>query len=107
MDASSITAMASVSASPSAPAINPNQGPAAAKKSGEDFEAFFMSQVFENMFAGLGADPMFGGGQGENVYRSLLTQEYSKVAAKNGSTGIAASVTREILRMQETANQKV
>ena len=35
------------------------------------------------------------------VYRSLLLQEYSKVAAKSGVTGIGDEVTREILQMQE------
>jgi Rod binding domain-containing protein len=99
MDDSSIN-NAMVSMAPSAPSLNPSAGLAAAKKSGEDFEAFFMSQVFENMFSGTEADPMFGGGQGENVYRSLLTQEYSKVAAKSSPTGIAAAVTAQILRMQ-------
>jgi flagellar protein FlgJ len=73
----------------------------AAHKTATDFEAFFLSQVFENMFSGVNADPMFGGGNGESVYRSLLLQEYSKVAAKNGGVGIADAVQREILRAQE------
>lgn len=75
--------------------------PAAAHKTGEDFEAFFLSQVFENMFAGVGTDSLFGGGNGETVYRSLLLQQYSKVAAKAGGVGIADAVQREILRAQE------
>ena len=86
---------------PAAPPLPSSGDIAGAKKAGEDFEAFFLSQAFENMFGGVDADPLFGGGNGENVYRSLLTQEYSKVAAKNGTTGIAESVTREILRLQE------
>jgi len=45
---------------------------------------------------------MFGGGNGEAVYRSLLLQEYSKVAAKSGGVGIADAVQREMLRAQET-----
>lgn len=73
----------------------------AAQKAGRDFEAFFLSQVFENMFSDVGADPLFGGGSGETVYRSLMVQEYSKIAAKSASTGIAAEVTAEILHAQE------
>jgi len=91
----------SVSVTPAAPTVASNATVSAAKKAGEDFEAFFLSQSFENMFAGIEADPVFGGGNGESVYRSLLVQEYSKVAAKSGSTGIGADVTREILRLQE------
>lgn len=76
--------------------------PAVAHQKGQDFEAVFLSQVFDNMFAGVGTDSLFGGGNGETVYRSLLLQEYSKVAAKSGGIGIADAVQREILRTQET-----
>jgi Rod binding domain-containing protein len=104
-DAGTLSAVSAAvsSSAPSAPMIPAGGGMAAAQKAGQDFEAFFMSQVFENMFSGVGSDPMFGGGQGEDVYKSLLIQEYSKVAAKSGSTGIGAMVTRQILQMQEAA----
>jgi flagellar protein FlgJ len=72
-----------------------------AHQTGEKFESFFLSQVFDNMFSGVNSDPLFGGGNGENVYRSLLLQEYSKVAARSGGVGIADAVQREILRAQE------
>ena len=73
----------------------------AAQKTGQDFEAYFLSQAFENMFSGVDTDPMFGGGSGESVYRSMMIQEYSKVAARTHATGIGDEVTREILRLQE------
>ena len=76
--------------------------PAAAHKTAQDFESFFLSQTFEHMFSGVGTDSLFGGGNAETVYRSLLLQEYSKVAAKAGGVGIADAVQREILRAQET-----
>ena len=82
------------------PILAPLPG-AAARKAGEEFEAFFLSQAIDSMFAGLNSDKLFGGGSSESVYRSLLTQEYAKVAAKSGTTGIADAVQREILRMQE------
>jgi len=91
---------------PSAPAVPAGADVAGAKKAGEDFEAFFLSQAFDSMFAGLDTDPLFGGGNGETVYRSLLMQEYSKVAAKSGATGIGDAVTREILRLQESQARK-
>ena len=75
--------------------------PAAARQTAQNFEGFFLSQVFESMFSGIGADSMFGGGSSETIYRSLLLQEYSKVAAKSGGVGIADAVQREILRTQE------
>ena len=93
--------LASGAPTQAAPAIGSNLDLASAQKAGSDFEAFFLSQAFENMFSGVDTDPLFGGGSGESVYRSLLIQEYSKVAAQNGTTGIGAEVTREILKLQE------
>jgi peptidoglycan hydrolase FlgJ len=95
----STAAGASLAAAPQAAAAT--RDPAAAHKVAQDFESFFLSQVFDTMFSGIGADSMFGGGDGENIYRSVLLQEYSKVAAKNGGVGIANAVQRQILQMQE------
>jgi peptidoglycan hydrolase FlgJ len=89
---------------PDAAAAKPLAGSpdaAAARKTAEDFEAFFLAQAMDSMFAGINSDKLFGAGSSENVYRSLLSQEYAKVAAKSGSVGIADAVQREILRMQE------
>lgn len=73
------------------------------RQTAEQFEAFFLSSVMENLFTGVGSDTLFGGGPSEGVYRSMLLQEYGKVAARGGGIGIAAAVQREMLRMQETA----
>jgi peptidoglycan hydrolase FlgJ len=89
---------------PSTAAPNPAAGaqdPSGAHKVAQDFEAFFLAQAMDAMFAGIESDKLFGAGSGENVYRSLLSQEYAKVAAKSGGVGIADAVQREILRLQE------
>jgi Rod binding domain-containing protein len=103
MDAGKPIPPPAIAATPAAapPSTSATSDASAAQKTATDFESFFLSQVFENMFSGVGTDPMFGGGNGETVYRSLLLQEYSKVAAKNGGVGIADAVQREILRAQE------
>ncbi len=84
-----------------APAPGATANSAAAQKAAQDFESFFLSQSFETMFSGIGTDGLFGGGNGESIYRSLLIQEYSKIAAKSGGVGVADAVQREILRAQE------
>jgi flagellar protein FlgJ len=76
---------------------------AGARKTAEDFAAFFFSQSLESVFSSMGSDKMFGGGSGEEVYKSLLTQEYGKVLAHSAGAGIADTVQREILRLQEMA----
>jgi Rod binding domain-containing protein len=92
----------SPSAAPKVAALPPGLSGDDAHKVAQDFETFFLSQTFESMFADVGTDSLFGGGNGEQIYRSMLLQEYSKVAAKNGGIGIADAVQREILRLQET-----
>ncbi len=72
-----------------------------ARKAAEEFEAFFISQVLDNMFKGIKTDTPFGGGHGEKMYRGLLLQEYGKVIGGQGGLGLADAVTREILAKQE------
>lgn len=91
----------SLLASSAAPAVPKTANEAAARKAAQNFESFFLSQTFESMFSGVGDDDLFGGGEGEKIYRSMLLQQYSQVAAKSGGIGIASAVEREILREQE------
>ncbi len=55
------------------------------------------------MFEGLSTDGPFGGGQGEAMFRSVLMDSFGKQMAKNGGVGVAASVRREMLKMQGLA----
>ena len=70
-----------------------------------DFEAFFLSRMVETMFEGISTDGMFGGGNGEKVFRSLLINEYGKAMAKTGTVGVADYVMKSILEMQEVQSQ--
>lgn len=72
-----------------------------ARKVAEDFESMFLAQMLKPMFDSIETDALFGGGPGEDVYRSLLVQEYGKVLAASGGVGIADSVKAEILKLQE------
>ena len=73
---------------------------AKAKAAGEDFEAVFLNSMFQQMFSGVGQGP-FSGGNGANIWRLFLTDEYSKSFVKAGGIGIAPQVTRELLAQQE------
>ncbi len=75
---------------------------AAAKVAAQDFEAFFITHAFEDMFAGLSSDPMFGGGEGEDIFKSFLLNEYGKTVAKAGGIGISDMVQRQLLLLQES-----
>lgn len=78
--------------------------PAEALKTGEKFEALYLSEMLQPMFAGIKADKVFGGGHGEEMFQSLAVNEYAKALTASGGVGIAAAVQREILRLQEQAH---
>jgi Rod binding domain-containing protein len=74
-------------------------------KSAQDFEAMFMTQMLQPMFQGLGTDPTFGGGHGEEIMRTFLLQEYGKIIAKSGKIGIAAAVKDEMIKAQANTSK--
>jgi Rod binding domain-containing protein len=71
------------------------------KETAQDFEAFFVTHAFEDMFADLSSDPMFGGGEGEDIFKSFLLQEYGKQVAKAGGIGVSDMVQKQLLQLQE------
>ena len=71
-----------------------------AKDAAQKFESQFLSVMFQHMFEGIKTDGPFGGGQGEEMFRSLMTEAMGKQVAKAGGIGLADTVQREILKMQ-------
>lgn len=71
------------------------------RRTAEDYEAVFLTQMLEHMFAGIEPNETFGGGQAETTYRSMLLNEYGKHMAAAGGVGLADHLTAELVRMQE------
>ena len=67
----------------------------------QKFESFFVSQMLDHMTAGIETDPTFGGGHGEDTWKSMLNQEYGKEIAKSGRLGITEQVMKGMIKMQE------
>jgi flagellar protein FlgJ len=74
-----------------------------AHKVSQDFEALFVGIMMKSMRATVGKDKLTGGGHGEEVYRSMLDQEYAAAVAKRGSLGLASIIEKDIIR-QESRN---
>ena len=72
-----------------------------ARAAAQDFEAVFLNSMFQHMFTGMDGDGPFGGSGAVGVWRSFLTQEYSKTIAKAGGVGIADQVYRSLMAHQE------
>lgn len=91
-------------AKPLAPSAAPGQPDRAAggfAEAAQDFEAMFLAQMLTPMFETLATDGPFSGGSAEQIYRSVLVQEYGKIVAKAGGIGVADGVARELLKLQE------
>lgn len=73
----------------------------------QEFEGQFIGQMLQNMFSTVPVDEEFGGGTGEEMYRSLMIDEYGKLLSRTGGIGIADHVKREMIRLQETGASHV
>ena len=73
---------------------------AKAKATAQDFEAVFLNSMFSQMTSGLKGEGPFGNTPGTGVWRSMLTEQYSKSFAKAGGVGISKDVFRELILQQ-------
>lgn len=71
-----------------------------ARKVAQDFEAMFVGMMIKSMRDTVPTDKMTGGGHGEEVYRSLLDQEYAAASVKRGGMGLARQIEKEIIRQE-------
>jgi Rod binding domain-containing protein len=76
------------------------QAQAKAKSTATDFEAMFLNSMFAQMTSGLKGDGPFGDTPSTGVWRSMLTEQYSKSFAKAGGVGISNEVYRTLILQQ-------
>ena len=70
------------------------------KQTAQKFEASFLSVMLQQMFEGTDTAAPFGGGPGEAMFKSFLSEAMANKIAARGGVGLAASVQREMLKMQ-------
>ena len=66
----------------------------------QEFEAVFLNSMFSQMTSGIKGEGPFGDTTGTGVWRSMLTDEYSKSFAKAGGVGISNDVFRTLILQQ-------
>lgn len=69
-------------------------------KTAQSFEASFLTSMVQTMMKSVSTAPPFGGGEGEDMWKSFLAEAMAKGMAKHGGIGISKSVEREMLKMQ-------
>jgi len=74
-----------------------------AASAARDYESVFIAQLLGSMFSGIKTDGMFGGGQGEEMFRSMMIDQYAKGIANQGGFGLAAHMQAELLKHQQGA----
>jgi flagellar protein FlgJ len=78
--------------------------PPAVKKAAKEFEGVFLNEMFSHMFDGVGDDPVFGGGRGEKMFKSMMVNEYAKKLASGRGVGISDQIQKAMIEMQQKMN---
>jgi peptidoglycan hydrolase FlgJ len=75
------------------------------RKQAEELEGVFLSMLTKEMFAGIKTDDEnFGGGFGEETWRSMQSEQLANSMAQNGGIGLADQLMGEMIALQEAAN---
>lgn len=75
------------------------------RQQAEEFEGVFLNMLTKEMFAGIKTDdPNFGGGFGEETWRSMQAEQLAGAMAQNGGLGIADQIIGDLVALQSAAN---
>jgi flagellar protein FlgJ len=105
MDSAIQSAMTMAQQSPLAAAPKPTGDTAKATAAAKEYESVFISQFLGSMFSGIKSDGPTGGGEGEEMFRSLMINEYGKSLEQRGGFGLAAKMQAELLKHQQATVQ--
>lgn len=73
-------------------------------KSAQEFEALFTQIMLKSMRDSVHSGGLVDGGNGEDIFRSMLDTEYAKSMANTGQFGIASLVERQLLGLDSRGN---
>ncbi|MBI2601597.1 MAG: rod-binding protein [Deltaproteobacteria bacterium] len=66
----------------------------------EEFEALFLDIVMRAMRKSVTKSGFIDGGNAEEIYASMLDSEYAKLMSKQGVSGLADNIERQLNQMQ-------
>jgi len=101
MDSAIQGTLAMAQQAPLAAAPKATGNAAKADAASKEYESVFISQFLGSMFSGIKTDELTGGGQGEEMFRSLMINEFGKSIEQRGGFGIAANMKAQLLKSQE------
>ena len=105
MDAALQNTVSLAQMAPQAAAPKPTASEAKADWAAKEYESIFVSQFLGSMFSGISADGPTGGGEGEEMFRSMMVDQYAKGIEGQGGFGLAAQMKAQLLKHQEAKVQ--
>ncbi len=72
----------------------------ALRKACKEFESVFTLELLKSMRRTIEKCDLFHGGQGEEIYESLLDMELSKTLSDGGANGIAAQLYEQLKSLE-------
>jgi flagellar protein FlgJ len=95
------SAYTSQSSAPSGAASTASSGTRAKiDATAKQFESQFLSVMLGQMFQGVKTSAPFGGGEGEDAFKSFLTDAFAKEVTHHGGIGLAKNISKEMLKLQ-------
>jgi Rod binding domain-containing protein len=70
------------------------------RQTADKFEASFLSSMLQTMFQGVTTSAPFGGGAGEEMWKSFMAEAMANQIVKAGGVGVSRSVAAEMIRLQ-------
>jgi hypothetical protein len=69
-------------------------------KKSKELEGVFLSVMIEPMFPEGKESNLYGGGQGNGVFRSMMIQQYGKIFADAGGVGLSDGIEKQFRKKQ-------
>ena len=74
------------------------------KTQAQELEGVFLNMLTKEMFASIKGDENFGGGFGEETWRSMQAEQLANTMAQSGGIGLADELMGQMIALQEAAN---
>jgi Rod binding domain-containing protein len=77
------------------------------RQQAEELEGVFLHTLVKQMFSGIETKGAFGGGFGEETWRSMQAEQMAQAMAEAGGIGLADQILGDLIAVQEAANSNV
>lgn len=67
----------------------------------KELEGQFISTMIEPLFSKNSESGLFGGGEGNDIFRGMMISEYGQIISQSGGIGLADDIARQMLALQE------